>query len=274
MEASFRAAMASISLRDTNDEKKEGPYHEEEGKYHKSSSLAVPFADQSGTCIRRTECEAVYDSVFSTFPSHHGKQVSRRARDELGLIASSLVYGEIEFQSLYCTLEKIRLKYGIEHGVMQQAGKGVFYDLGSGAGKPCVAAACSFGFQKCVGLECVQALVDISKEVAHVYRKHCPDGPAVEFYCADVTDPKAYDWTTDATVVFANSTCFDDALMAAIADRAHHLPKGAFFVTLTRKLPCSSFEVCESQLHQMSWGGATVFIQHKIEHPVASACSS
>lgn len=56
--------------------------------------------------------------------------------------------------------------------------------------------------------------------------------------------------------------------MSAIGRKASRLKKGAFFVTLTKKLPCPHFDVCESELYQMSWGGATVFIQQKMTDPI------
>ena len=53
-------------------------------------------------------------------------------------------------------------------------------------------------------------------------------------------------------------------LAAQIAEQAERLKKGAFVITLTRKLPSEQFAVLESQMYNMSWGGATVYIQQKI----------
>ena len=72
---------------------------------------------------------------------------------------------------------------------------------------------------------------------------------------------------SDADVVFVNSTCFDDALMHAIADEAARLKMGAFAITLTRALPSPHFDVLEEECFTMSWGGATVFIQRKRSLP-------
>ena len=35
-------------------------------------------------------------------------------------------------------------------------------------------------------------------------------------------------------------------------------------MTLTKRLPSSDFVVLEYEMHQMSWGGATVYIQQKV----------
>ncbi|KAH8074168.1 histone methylation protein DOT1 [Aureococcus anophagefferens] len=221
--------------------------------------------------------------------------------------ASSLVYGEINFASsgaakgrdvpdfggsdlgrrplasadasFGAALLKIKAVYGRpgvgasgDGGVMQAPGSGVFYDLGSGAGKPAVAAATLFEFE--AGVEYLGGLVRASRDAKAAYEEvGVPllaslgrTGPAVDFYEADVTDLGAHDWS-GGDVVFANSTCFDDGMLAAVARRAARLKRGAFFITFTKKLPGDHFEVRESELHQMSWGGATVFIQQKVTDP-------
>lgn len=40
--------------------------------------------------------------------------------------------------------------------------------------------------------------------------------------------------------------------------------KGSFFITMTKRLPSSEFEILEYEMYRMSWGEATVFIMQKI----------
>ena len=82
----------------------------------------------------------------------------------------------------------------------------------------------------------------------------------------DFLDLTLKDWT-NADIVFANSTCYDDDLMKRIAKIAVRMKKGAFFVTLTRKLPVDDFVVLEYDMHRMSWGEATIFIMQKKTAP-------
>ena len=211
-----------------------------------------------GTDLRRRM--AIYDYVFAGFPPYHGKQISRKARDEKKFRVSSLVYGEITYGPFYATLKKIDAK-------------GTFVDLGSGAGKPVIAAATLGSFDKCIGVEYLQALVDASLDAKRRFDGHRVSkipfsSSAVDFVQADVTDLTAYDWS-DADVLYANSTCFDDTLMAAIAHASARLKKGTTFITFTKRLPSPDFVVTDSQLYQMSWGGATVFIQSKITDPIS-----
>lgn len=82
----------------------------------------------------------------------------------------------------------------------------------------------------------------------------------VHFEQGDITK---LDWS-DADVIFANSTCFDADLMAAIAIVADRMRVGSFCVTFTRQLPSAKWSVLESNVEMMSWGGATVFIHRKV----------
>lgn len=41
------------------------------------------------------------------------------------------------------------------------------------------------------------------------------------------------------------------------------MKKGSFIVTLTKRLNSSDFQLLEYELHEMSWGGATVYIHQK-----------
>lgn len=40
--------------------------------------------------------------------------------------------------------------------------------------------------------------------------------------------------------------------------------RGSFFITMTKRLPSSDFEVLEYEMYRMSWGEATVFIMQKV----------
>jgi len=76
-----------------------------------------------------------------------------------------------------------------------------------------------------------------------------------------------YEWT-DASVVFANSTCFSKDLMEKIRIKAELLRKGTFVITFTKKLPGSSksplWQVQDGFKRYMSWGVATVYIHKRV----------
>jgi len=56
---------------------------------------------------------------------------------------------------------------------------------------------------------------------------------------------KDLDWS-DADLVLANSTCFEQTLMNQIAEKCSLLKKGSWMFTLTKKLPSSEAEYYDS----------------------------
>eukprot|EP01041_Mallomonas_annulata_P007443 gene7443-15223_t len=218
--------------------------------------------------------QAIYDDLVSSFPTSVGKASSKKEREDLKLNSSTLVYGEISFEAFGITFEKIKKIYGRPNvgssgpnGFMQTRG-GIFYDLGSGTGKPVVAAAILNNFDICYGIEILEGLHTISLEMHTEYnargkpRLNRDIQTELSFLRGDILNMSVRDWR-DGDVVFANSTCFDDALMADIAHTAVAMKRGAFFITFTKRLPSTEFAVLEYEMHQMSWGGATVYIHQK-----------
>ena len=65
-------------------------------------------------------------------------------------------------------------------------------------------------------------------------------------------------------IVFANSTCFDATLMEDMARIAERMKPGSRFITLTKQLPSSSFQLLDRRQYVMSWGEATSFIHIKL----------
>ena len=89
---------------------------------------------------------------------------------------NTLTYGEIEFDSFQMAFSKIRRMYGLPGvgttppgGIMQAPG-GKFYDIGSGTGKPCLAAACIHPFDSVHGIEVTYHLGTVVDIVALCYR--------------------------------------------------------------------------------------------------------
>ena len=64
----------------------------------------------------------------------------------------------------------------------------------------------------------------------------------------------------NADIVFACSTCFDEATMEGIARRAERLAPGARLVSLDKRLPSEAYRLAAvCQLHG-SWGLAVAYI--------------
>jgi hypothetical protein len=90
----------------------------------------------------------------------------------------------------------------------------------------------------------------------------------IQFICADFLSA---DWWSAADVVFANSTCFDDALMRAIGQRAQRLKQGAYVITLTKPLHSHDFQRVYQGQCQMAWGVSNIYVARKLTDPSVDA---
>lgn len=238
-----------------------------ENKDDDVEGMAEAFASLSVDAIPKLT--QIFDKLVAEHPVSVGKHASTDERKTMKENPSTLVYGEIRFESYAIAIEKIKNKYG----GLQSPG-GVFYDLGSGTGKPTLSAALLHDFDKVKGIELLQGLYNISLELQEVWKnKICPMLPPrkrqieVSFTHGDITQ---LDWS-DATLCFANSTCFDEPLMRVLAEKADAMPPGSFFITFTKSLKSPNWEVLEHESHRMSWGAATVYIHRRKAATVASS---
>ena len=204
----------------------------------------------------------IFKALVAEVPTSAGKKASTTERNRTQDTRSTLVYGEITVESYAIAIEKIKNKYG----GLQMPG-GVMYDLGHGTGKPALAAALLHDWDSVNGIEILEGLYELSQQLRTVWMENihpllsdAKRRTEVNFTHGDIT---VEDWS-DATMCFANSTCFDDPLMQALADKADLMQSGSWFITFTKRLPSDSWEVLEHESHQMSWGSATVYIQRKL----------
>jgi Histone methylation protein DOT1 len=204
----------------------------------------------------------LYDKLFASHPVSMGKAISKKEREQSVADSTTLVYGEISFEAFVIILSLIKRKWGLPKD-------GTFTDLGSGTGKPVVAAALQHNFQLCQGVEILEGLYTTSVQIQKMWEDdesilaQCGHKPQLQFVHGDATDFEVLDWS-NSSVVLANSTCFDDALMRKIAACCYSLKEGTFVITFTKSLQCDDLEVVEKRMLSMSWGGCSVFIHRKM----------
>jgi hypothetical protein len=75
-------------------------------------------------------------------------------------------------------------------------------------------------------------------------------------------DGGGFEWA-DVDVAYACSTCFSEGLLAALAGAAAAMKPGSFFITSSAALEHPAWEVMAEEVHRMSWGPATVYLQRK-----------
>ena len=229
---------------------------------------AAGAADRATRFQRNEEvilrAEALYDRLCEQHHIHVGKTLSTRERDQKGLVASTLVYGEIKFEPFAVALQKIRQLYG---GLARRGG--AFVDVGSGTGKPVFAAALLHDWDSCRGVELLAGLHGAALELLERWRGDefqaqltaAQRATAISFICGDARRESSW---RDADCLFMNSTCYDEPLMLELAAVADHMQVGSFALTFTKRLPSAKWQVLEQEVNVMSWGSATVFIQKKI----------
>ena len=165
--------------------------------------------------------------------------------------------------------EYIKLEYG------KNILEGNFYDLGSGEGKPVIAMSLLCHFNKLIGIEFLENLYKLSLIVKDKYGKTINDiinknknlftfekPNNIEFIRGNFFDNK---WE-DASVIFANSTCFSETMMNNIAAKANKECKnGTIIITLTKKLYKlnSDWELRDGFRRLMTWGIATIYIHRR-----------
>lgn len=219
--------------------------------------------DQREQLIRRNEG---FQGLVNEFPVSLGKEASRKEREENpfeGYADSTLTYGEIDFISIGEVFATI------EHRYKCLPKNGVFYDLGSGTGKGVIAAALLAEFDVCKGIELLEKLYEISARIKAKYDETFPDiqqdnrhlwkvVPGIEVINSDFFK---VDWS-DASLIFANSTCFDHEMMRKIGQVP--MKPGTVGISFTKTIPGENWIVLESIKKNMSWGEATVYIQRYI----------
>lgn len=195
--------------------------------------------------------------------------VEKKEMEEEGeTVTQTLVYGEIEFMPFGVALRKLSARYGMGTG-------GVFYDIGHGTGKPVLAAQLCHPFDKVGGVEIMTSLFTRSEAALERWNQNVvPLLPSpiketqILLVHGDCLDFKVLDWS-DATVLFANSTCFGRTFTRQVAQKAEACREGCFFINFTDSMSKHSgcWTLLEKAEYTMSWGMACVFISVRNSKP-------
>ena len=121
---------------------------------------------------------------------------------------------------------------------------GVFYDLGSGMGKPVIAMSLMHKFKKLLGIEYLENLMKLSLVSKKNYDKTINDLFAKNKGLFNFAKPNIIEFIQgdflkqnweNATIIFANSTCFSLDLINNIAKKANKECKtGTIIITFTK----------------------------------------
>ncbi|OAI48476.1 hypothetical protein AYO45_04955 [Gammaproteobacteria bacterium SCGC AG-212-F23] len=179
----------------------------------------------------------------------NGMEVSVAERERLKTEDSSYTYGEIQ-----------PLPFMEVLGIAYRPTDKVFYDLGAGAGKAVIAAALFFDWQKCYGIEFLPGLSACSQQVKNKLLTQSAVSAAkkasVEFVQGDFLQ---IDFS-DADVIYLHATTFSADLWQQLIVKLTTLKPGTRFITITKRLPETHFQLLHEQPLQMTWGEASAFI--------------
>jgi SAM-dependent methyltransferase len=198
------------------------------------------------------------DPVFiieKLFRTTDGVYISHAERERLDIHDTSFTYGEISPEGLAETLAIVQPKAGE-----------VIYDLGSGTGKAVFCAALLYDWKKCIGIEFLPGLCQVSQELLKNFLKmeeiqqHFPDKNfPIEFIHDDFLNVDF----SDADIIHLNATTLNPVLWGDLTKKLNALKPGTRLIVCTKKLDESHFEKIHEALHPMSWGDCTVFIYQK-----------
>lgn len=162
----------------------------------------------------------------------------------------------------------------IKHFYSKPINDGVFYDLGSGAGKAVIAMSLIHKFKRLVGIELLENLFKLSQGIKQNYNNTIDEKVEnnrrlltfdipnnIEFIQGNFLNQS---WE-DASFIFANSTCFSMDIINSIANKANKECKsGTIIITFTKRLNKlnSDWELTDGFRRLMTWGVATIYV-HK-----------
>mmetsp|Transcript_42689 Transcript_42689/g.49059 ORF Transcript_42689/g.49059 Transcript_42689/m.49059 type:complete len:263 (+) Transcript_42689:53-841(+) len=178
----------------------------------------------------------------------------------LNISREFLTYGEINELAFPAILRQAK----------PQPGE-VFYDLGTGSGKPAILACALFPFAKAIGIELLPTVTEIANRMAKRYEQLrgkyelTEQSVDLEFKCQDLLQSDF----SEADVIYIASTCFDIPFMEKISARSKDLKPGTRIITLKNPMPSLGeqnigFELIHDKKYVMSWGWEHVYVQVKL----------
>eukprot|EP00933_Yihiella_yeosuensis_P027634 TRINITY_DN2153_c0_g1_i1.p1 TRINITY_DN2153_c0_g1~~TRINITY_DN2153_c0_g1_i1.p1 ORF type:complete len:559 (+),score=162.60 TRINITY_DN2153_c0_g1_i1:90-1679(+) len=213
----------------------------------------VPVLDEESLANRKEAFEA----IFADCPALEIKQKATAERKAMEapppadeeaeggapppeiIPKTALTYSEVDLDFVNNLVNMVKEQCGPLF-----AGKGMFLDFGSGAGKACVAAGLVHPFEKVVGIETLQCLNDAANaSLAKYAEAQLPEGvvkPEIQFIKGDfVTDFEANldAIAPEVAVCLCVATCFGEPEMQALKKLASKLPEKAVLLTVGQKLP-------------------------------------
>ena len=190
--------------------------------------------------------------LLSAYTPIDGYLIAREEKQEQrnnGIFVDGIQYGEVDMTAFASALAWVSPKSGER-----------FIDLGSGIGKAVLAAAASYAFESCTGVEILEPLHDAALRALATCRKTLL-AHEVEFICADALE---HPWSTSADVVFVSLTCFTDEMVERVKVGAAALPTGARMLVTSRPLDVEALRLLRKEKIKYGRGTMTFLAYERV----------
>lgn len=193
--------------------------------------------------------------IQEIYQDNNGYQISNNWRSQNNIQDKCFVYGEIKYQDFAYFLS------------LCDTENKIFYDIGSGSGKACFAAAILFNLKKSIGIEYISDFCDFAnslkekldlffaKEEANLLKEK------INFINDDIT---IFDFS-DADIVFIHATCFNDEILESLKIQLNKLKIGSRAIIVTKELDLENFVKVFSGKFCAEWGDSSATIYEKVK---------
>ena len=198
--------------------------------------------------------------LFDKHSVERGRRVSQRERNLKGLNDECYSYGEIDYETFATIFIKISIAYGVYPN-------GQFFDLGCGVGTLVYTAALMGTFNKSVGVDNLESLVERGTKRIRRWDKFKEKLPRkqrdtfIDFIQDDITE--ATFWS-DATFIFLHWTAFNIEQRESISNIMNLCKEGTIVVSVTHLVQNSAFMVLKEDKCEASWGTVNYYVQEKL----------
>ncbi len=193
--------------------------------------------------------------LHEVYQGVNAKHISEKERKKLNIKDDAFIYGEVTFIAFYNILSKVDPK---PHEI--------FYDLGTGSGKPVLAAASFYNISKAYGIELLEGLfnkANVIKEKAHdIAKLKSINLSTIEF----IKDNFLSLDISNGDIIFINATCLSYPTWEKLMEKLLKLKAGSRVIVTTKKIQNSEFKLLSQSFEIMSWGLNSVNIYEKISN--------
>jgi SAM-dependent methyltransferase len=216
------------------------PYHKKKALYYQAKK------DVDWSRIEKTE-----SFLVNLFNGVSGKFTSKIYRYVHFIRNKEFIYGEIDFLSFFCILNKTEPKDGE-----------IFYDLGAGTGKAVFCSALFFNLSKSKGIELLLPLYkkanSFLKKAKHFYKenlnneeqKYLKQINTIEFINDNFLN---YDFL-DADIIYVAATCLNNETWDNLITKMAKLKPGSRIIVATKSIHHQNFQMVYQSVELMSWG--------------------